>query len=177
MRAEYPDWVHEMIFTFLLIFFSSVAAVLNQQNPLTELLKSNPNVTEFATLLMSYSDLYSNLSYQHGITILAPNNSAFAKLPYSTLGPGFEANDTDVIRSVLKYHILPGIHSSDSFNGSFSFIPTELQDWNYTNLAKGQVVGGVQQSRGVNIFTSGLGERSTMLEAVSPFIYCFLPTI
>ncbi|KAI4258372.1 MAG: hypothetical protein LQ352_001221 [Teloschistes flavicans] len=132
-------------------------------NDLTQLLQSQKNLSQFTTLLTSYGDIYANLSFQSGVTILAPNNDAFNKIPYSSLGPAFEANQSQIVRSVLQYHILPGIHPSGSYNGSFSFDRTWLQNASYTNVTGGQVVGGVQQAGDVNVYTSGMGSRSTLI--------------
>ncbi|KAL8745409.1 MAG: hypothetical protein Q9190_002435, partial [Brigantiaea leucoxantha] len=100
------------------------------------------------------------------VTILVPNNDAFNKIPYSSLGPAFKANQSDIIRSVLQYHVLPGLHPSGSYNGSFSFDTTWLQNSSYTNVTGGQVVGGVRQAGDVNVFISGVGSRSTMVQSV-----------
>ncbi|KAI4287366.1 MAG: hypothetical protein L6R35_003376 [Caloplaca aegaea] len=153
--------------TWLLTFFALAFVALAQQNSqdLTQLLQSNTNLSEFTTLLTSYGDIYANLSFQSQVTILAPNNDAFNKIPYSSLGPAFEANQSQIVRSVLQYHILPGLHPSGSYNGTFSFDKTWLQDTSYTNVTGGQVVGGVQQAGDVNIFTSGMGTRSTLITA------------
>ncbi|KAL8674422.1 MAG: hypothetical protein Q9168_001155 [Polycauliona sp. 1 TL-2023] len=97
------------------------------------------------------------------VTILAPNDEAFDKIPYSSLGPAYEANQSQIVRSILQYHILPGSHPAAGYSGSFSFDQTWLQNASYTNLTGGQVVGGVKQAGNVNIFTSGLGTRSTLV--------------
>ena len=160
-----------MRLTFVTVFFASLAATAFAQDKpkdLTELLNDQKNLTDFTTLLTKqYADVYANLSYQTEVTILAPSNEAFAKIPYSSLHSAFENNRSDVIRAVLQYHILPGIHRADSYNGSFSFTPSWLSNNNYTNVTGGQVVGGVQQAGNVNVFTSGLGSRSTLTQAVS----------
>ncbi|KAL8805359.1 MAG: hypothetical protein Q9223_005260 [Gallowayella weberi] len=149
-----------------LIAFLSLATTAWAQNgtkDLTQLLQSNPNLTQFTTLLTSYGDIYANLSFQSDVTILAPNNDAFNKIPYSSLGPAFEANQSQIVRSVLQYHILTGRHPAAGYNSSFSFDKSWLQHTNYTNVTGGQVVGGVQQAGNVNIFTSGMGTRSTLV--------------
>ncbi|KAL8738549.1 MAG: hypothetical protein Q9181_000656 [Wetmoreana brouardii] len=151
----------------LLSFGTSTLAQQQDAMDLTQLLRSNKNLSEFTTLLTSYGDIYANLSFQSGVTILAPNNDAFNKIPYSSLGPAFEANQSQIVRSVLQYHILPGIHTPGSYNGSFSFDQTWLQNTSYTNVTGGQVVGGVQQAGDVNIFTSGMGSRSTLVTPMS----------
>ncbi|KAL8942054.1 MAG: hypothetical protein Q9211_001563 [Gyalolechia sp. 1 TL-2023] len=151
--------------TALVILLSCTAFARAQQGTkdLTELLQSNENLTEFTTLLTSYGDIYANLSFQSEVTILAPNNDAFNRIPYSSLGPAFEANQSQIVRSVLQYHVLPGVHPSESYNGTFAFDRTWLQNTSYTNVTGGQMVGGVQQAGPVNVFTSGMGTRSTLV--------------
>ena len=166
-----------MLFTLVTIWLvTSLAAItLAQDKPkdLTDLLNDQKNLTEFTTLLTKqYGDIYANLSFQDQVTILAPSNAAFAKIPYSTLGPAFLNNQSDVVRSVLEYHIVPGIQRAESYNGSFRFTPTWLSDSGDTNVTGGQVVGGVQQAGNVNVFISGLGTRSTLEKAVRPLNPC-----
>lgn len=157
-----------MCSTFVLVICISLASLTVAQNKtvdLTELLNAQKNLTEFTTLFTkNYSDVYANLSFQNDVTILAPSNAAFAKLPYSTLGSAFQTNESDIIRAVLEYHILPGIHPLGSYNGSFSFNPTWMKNHTYANVTGGQVVGGVQQAGDVNVYTSGMGSRSTVVK-------------
>ena len=160
-----------MHITVVIVCFVSLAATILAQNKsqsLTELLNNQENLTDFTTLLTTqYADIYANLTYQKEVTLLAPSNAAFAKIPYQSLHTAFENNRSDIIRSVLEYHVIPGIHRADSYNGSFTFTPTWMSNNNYTNVTGGQVVGGVQQAGNVNVFTSGFGSRSTLAEAVS----------
>ena len=161
-----------MRFTFAFVTVATLTATAFAQNKsqdLTQLLQGNKNLTEFTKLLLSYGDIYANLSFQQDITILVPNNGAFNKIPYSSLGSAFENNRSDIVRSVLQYHILPGLHPTDSYNGSFAFTPTWLYNDTFTNVTGGQNVGGVAQAGGVNVFTSGLGSRSTLIEKVWVF--------
>ena len=150
-----------------LAFLVAITLAKDVPKDLTDLLNSQTNISEFTTLLTKqYGDIYANLSFQDQVTILAPSNAAFAKIPYSSLGPAFQNNQSDVIRAVLQYHILPGIHRVESYNGSFEFTPSWLSDSNYTNVTGGQAVGGVQQAGNVNVFTSGMGSRSTVEKGV-----------
>lgn len=160
--------MHSVLLLRLLacLFFIIIALAQNETRDLTQLLESNENLTQFTTLLTSYGDIYANLSFQSAVTILAPNDEAFNKIPYSSLGPAFEANQSQIVRSILQYHILPGLHPAGGYNGSFSFDKTWLQNTSYTNVTGGQVVGGVQQAGNVNVFTSGLGTRSTLVTPV-----------
>ena len=140
---------------------------LSQAGDLTETLDGNKNISQFSTLLrQQYGEIYANLSYARDTTILIPNDAAFEKIPYSTLGPAFENNMSDVVRSILEYHVLPGRHSSKLFNSSFQFFPTTLVNASSTNVTGGQTVGFVKQAGDVVVLTSGLGSRSTLTENV-----------
>ncbi|KAL8902909.1 MAG: hypothetical protein Q9207_004298 [Kuettlingeria erythrocarpa] len=156
---------HHLASFLTCLLIACVAFAQQGTKDLTQLLQSNKNLSEFTTLLTSYGDIYANLSFQSEVTILAPNNDAFNKIPYSALGPAFEANQSQIVRSVLQYHILPGLHDASSYNGSFRFDKTFLQNSSYTNVTGAQVVGGVMQAGGVNVYTSGLGSRTTLVTA------------
>ena len=139
-----------------------------QAESLTDTLKANKNLSQFATLLMEqYRPLYANLSYSRDVTLLLPNDGAFEKIPYSTLGTAFMNNESDIVRSVLEYHVLSGRHPASSFNSSFQFGTTWLSNNSYTNVTGGQKVGVVEQAGDVTVVTSGVGSRSTIMEKVS----------
>lgn len=149
----------------------AAVAVGQQQQPqldLTQFLKNQTNLTEFNTLVQNYGDIYATLSFSKDITIFAPSDSAFQKIPYSSLGGAFEANNSDIVREVLKYHIINGTHSSGSFNGSFKFLPTFMNNQSYSNVTGGQRVGVVQQAGNDIVLVSGLGSRSSLTTRVLP---------
>ena len=139
-----------------------------QQQPkrLNDFLSGMTNLTKFQSLVQSYSDLDAGLSLAQGLTILAPSDDAFDKLPVSSLNPIFEANDTDAIRDVLVYHVLKGIYPKAAFNNSAQFPSTFLEDIAVEKVEGGQKVLGVQQIGDV-VFVSGLGSRSSLKSAVS----------
>lgn len=93
-----------------------------------------PQLSTFFTLLIGTDNLY-NLVAPGGVTILAPTNDAFSALALNT-------TNKEEVGALLRYHILRGIHSSDSIDSSVSFLPTLLQDEEYTNVTGGQVVEG-----------------------------------
>ena len=134
---------------------------------LTELLNSQQNLSDFSALLTSYEDIFANLSSQQNITIFAPSNDAFEKLPYQVLGPAFATNNSDAIRELLQYHVAPNVYPSDAFNGTFKFLPTLLNNQTYENVTGGQMIAGVQQAGKVWVAVSGLGSRSTLTNLVS----------
>ncbi|KKY14636.1 putative beta-ig-h3 fasciclin [Phaeomoniella chlamydospora] len=136
---------------------------------LQHVLSTNKNLTKFYGLMQEkYPDFLSILEAQNTaeqpITVLAPSNDAFVKIPDSSIGEAFNNNDTDAIREVFMYHVLPGTHSTASFSTSFQFLATWLADSSATNVTSGQRVGVVQQTP-YYIFISGLGTRSTITTA------------
>ena len=120
----------------------------------------------YSLLQEQYPDLLSVLEAQHAdqspITILAPSNDAFEKIPDSSIGDAFKANQTDAVRSVLEYHVLPGYHQTQTFSTSFQFLPTWLSDAESTNVTSGQRVGVVSQPP-YYVFVSAMGTRSTII--------------
>ena len=152
----------------LSILTSLTLAALGHGSDLTQTLEGNQNLTEFTTLLKEqYGSVYANLSFANDMTILIPNNGAFEKIPYSTLGPAFKNNQSDLVRSVLEYHLLPGRHPVQSFNSTFQFDVTWLTNSSFTNVTGGQRVGIVEQAGEVTVLTSGMGSRSTIVKNVS----------
>lgn len=109
------------------------------------------------------------------MTILAPSDSAFSKIPYTALNDAFASNDSVVITNVLEYHILQGTRvAAQLVPGTPEFIPTLLTSPIYTNVTSGQRVENVKQAGDVVVFVSGDGARSTLTQAVScptPEIY------
>lgn len=155
----------------LVCFFASIAAIAaaqsQQQTPdLTQFLKNQTNLTEFSTLVQNYGDIYAALSFSKDITIFAPSDSAFQKIPYTSLGGAFEANNSDIVREVLKYHVINGTHSTGSFNGSFQFLSTWMNNQTYSNVTGGQAVGVVRQAGNDIVCVSGLGSRSSLTASV-----------
>lgn len=155
----------------LVCVLASIAAITaaqsQQQTPdLTQFLKNQTNLTEFNTLVQNYGDIYAALSFSKDITIFAPSDSAFQKIPYSSLGGAFESNNSDIVREVLKYHVINGTHPSGSFNGSFQFLSTWMNNQTYSNVTGGQTVGVVQQAGNNIVCVSGLGSRSSLTTAV-----------
>ncbi|MCJ1271386.1 hypothetical protein MMC22_011286 [Lobaria immixta] len=163
------------------VFTALICTTLAQQDlkDLTDVLKGNSNLTQSTSLFLSpaYGDIYANLSFQQDITILVPNNDAFLNVENSQIGYAFKANDSDAIHAVLQYHIIPGIHRSNSYNSSFQFNPTWLNNPKFTNVTGGQVVGGVMQSGDLNVFTSGYGSRTTLIQSDIEFSGGIIHTI
>lgn len=146
--------------------FSAIPLVQAQRLTLAQALNNNANLSNFASLLTSYGEIYANLTFQQGITIFAPSNDAFVKLPYQSLGQAISTNNTEVVRALLSYTVGAGVYPVNAFNTSFRFIPTLLDNAIYSNVTGGSTIGGVLQAGNTFILVSGLGSRSTVLQAV-----------
>ncbi|KAI9837700.1 MAG: hypothetical protein M1819_006633 [Sarea resinae] len=151
-----------------LVIAAAVAVASSSPAPvpdLTHVLAGNKNLTSINELIHKYGDLYATLSFTEGITLLAPSNDAFNKIPYSALRDAFETNDTAVIRAILDYHVINGTHTTASFSSNFQFLPTWLNNASYTNVTGGAVVSVVKQAGDDVVFVSGEGDRSSLSTA------------
>ena len=165
-----------MRFTALHFFLCTLTSTTFAQNTiptLTQLLDSQTNLTNFTNFLTTYgSNIYANLSDQQNITVFAPSDLAFSKIPSQVLGPAFATNNTDLLRALIQYHVLPGLYPTSSLNGSFQFPATLLNNQTYSNVTGGQVVALVQQSGNLSVAVSGLGSRSTLTTTVRLLPFC-----
>lgn len=142
---------------------------VNAQGTITDLgslLAAQKNLTTFYSLIQKYPDILLQLPSYSGVTILAPNNDAFNKIPYTALNSAFENNDKDTITNVLEYHILQGTKvAAQLVPGTPVFLPTLLTNPEWSNVTGGQRVENVKQSGDVVVFVSGQGSRSTLVQA------------
>lgn len=150
------------------LFFSFVALSVQQDAPpsLKDLLAKQANLTSFHDLLTkSLPDLLSQLEVQEGsgqpVTILAPSNAAFDKIPYySVIGPAWGSGNLDAQREIMKYHILPGDIRTNVLLPTFQYFPTWLTNSTFANVTDGQRVGAVMQGGKLLFFVSGESNRS-----------------
>ncbi|PVH89044.1 fasciclin domain-containing protein [Cadophora sp. DSE1049] len=150
--------------------FAGVEAQTGSLQDLGSLLADQKNLTTFYSLIKKYPDILLKLPSQSGVTILAPNNDAFDKIPYTQLNSAFENNDQDTIVNVLSYHILQGQKmAAQLIPGTPVFLPTLLNDAKWSNVTGGQYVENVKQAGDVVVFVSGQGSRATLTQADLPF--------
>ncbi|CZS98782.1 uncharacterized protein RCO7_09141 [Rhynchosporium graminicola] len=160
--------------------FAGVEAQTVTLKDLGSLLADQKNLTTFQSLIKKYPDILLKLPSQSGVTvcahlssavrILAPNNDAFDKIPYTRLNSAFANNDQNTIISILSYHILQGrLTASQLIPGTPVFLPTLLNDPSWSNVTGGQNLENVKQAGDVVVFVSGQGSRSTLVQADLPF--------
>ncbi|KAK1825473.1 hypothetical protein LTR12_000274 [Friedmanniomyces endolithicus] len=157
-------------FTTALVLSASTLACATPS--LSDVLSTTANLSSLNALLTAQlPDLLKTLegydSNTNPVTLIAPSNDAFLRLPDTpVLGPAFSDNDTVQINNFMLYHVVPGLHPSTSLNkdGSFQFLDTMLTSNNWTNVTGGQRVGAVLQGDAppIVVFTSGLSTRSVV---------------
>ena len=161
-------------FLFLSLLSALVAPSLQQS--LSSVLSGHQNLSSFNDLLTgTLPHLLSSLqaaTQAQPITILAPDNAAFAKIPYySVVGPAWAAGDVGAQSNIIKYHVIPGDITSVSLTSNFEYLPTWLTNTSLTNVTGGQRIGAVMQAGAVKemLFTSGESSRSIVKVADIPF--------
>lgn len=153
-----------LLATTLSLFAVGVNAQTGTLSDLGSLLSSQQNLTTYYSLIQKYPAILLKLPSYSGVTILAPSNDAFSKIPYTVLNDAFANNNADTITNVLEYHILQGTRvAAQLVPGTPIFIPTLLTSPNWTTVAGGQRVENVKQAGDVVVFVSGSGSRSTVV--------------
>ncbi|KAF2167225.1 hypothetical protein M409DRAFT_54411 [Zasmidium cellare ATCC 36951] len=160
--------------------FQTLLAILSLLNlttcqSLVELIQSQPDLTTLLTALNAVPRFTNHLASLHDITILAPTNAAFAKVPpRSPLGEALAQAALATpenpapgpvragIRALLAYHVLKGVYPASSAGETPVFVPTvldssfEVGGVSVANVSGGQNVGVKADGGGVEIISGGL---------------------
>lgn len=72
-----------------------------------EAVSANPELSTFMTAINA-SGLAEELKGKGPITVFAPDNEAFTKLPEGFLDTLLEEKDSPVLKGIISYHIIPG---------------------------------------------------------------------
>jgi transforming growth factor-beta-induced protein len=158
--------MHLSLIISLCLSFIALSFQQDSAPSLKDLLAKQSNLTSFSDFLTkSLPDLLSQLEAQEKsgqpITILAPSNAAFDKIPYySVIGPAWGSGNLDAQREIMKYHIVPGDITTDTLLPTFQYFPTWLTNSTFANVTDGQRVGAVMQGGKLLYFVSGESNRS-----------------
>ncbi|OAP62368.1 hypothetical protein AYL99_04571 [Fonsecaea erecta] len=136
---------------FRTLAISALGGVAVAQD-LTTILTNTPALSNLLSYLELFPSLTTTLGSLQNITILAPNNNAFARLLNSSAGAALVQNDTSAIQALLTYHVLNGTYTDFSDK---QFIPTLLEPSQFTNVTGGQVIEAISNKDQV-AFVSGL---------------------
>ncbi|CAM1501819.1 Fc.00g038030.m01.CDS01 [Cosmosporella sp. VM-42] len=128
-------------------------------------LANHKNLTTYYKLIKKYPDILMQLPAYGGVTIVAPSDKAFKRIPYTSLNHIWDPNNGEITVPYLQYMILQGTVSTEAIVSGPTFIkPTLLVNHNYTNVTNGQNIGVVKQPEDVVVFTTSMGTRCTVIE-------------
>ncbi|KAM4065340.1 fasciclin domain-containing protein [Hirsutella rhossiliensis] len=151
---------------FLLLPFVAAAG---EQQDLGSVLEASQDLSKFYDLLKKYPEILLQLPSYTGVTIIAPTNEAFDRIPYTSLNAAWDPADKAKTVPLLQYHMIRGTLATDD-DAALSPGPTRaratlLVDRAYANVSAGQTVLAAKQPAGAVVFTSGLGSRCSVVES------------
>ena len=85
----------------------------NEAGNIVEIAASNPNFTTLVTAVQA-ADLTETLSGNTKLTVFAPTDEAFAKLPKETLDKLLRPENKAALQQILTYHVVPDTVDSQS---------------------------------------------------------------
>ncbi|KAL8916614.1 MAG: hypothetical protein Q9172_006229 [Xanthocarpia lactea] len=135
---------------------------------LTALLGSTDSLSTLATAIEGVPGLGDMLSSASNVTILAPSNEAFEKFMRTPRAAALTSGDTEAIQALLSYHVLNGTYPASAVTETPLFLPTMLNNSDYSNVTGGQVVEALMQGENV-LFYSGLLNNATVTTADQNF--------
>ena len=159
--------------------YTLMAGVCLAQGDIAALLASQDDLSTLLELVSLVDGLADTLSSASNITIVAPTNQAFAKVPRDIPeGQAIEfRNDTIAIGALLANHVFRGVYPSKVITNIPTFAQTLLDDsyitaqQPFSNFTGGAYNGLVKNGNDVCIL-SGEQTISTVTEAVCiSFIY------
>ncbi len=114
-------------------FAGSHSGMSHNKKDIVDVAVSNPQFSTLVTALKA-ADLVDALKGDSKLTVFAPTNEAFAKLPAGTLETLLKPENKDQLVAVLTYHVVPGqvmakdvvkINSATSLQGSDIAVKTK----------------------------------------------------
>lgn len=142
-----------MLFKGLTLSALAGAVLAQQATPdLVTLLSNQTELSNLTSYLQLFPDFTGQLGGLQNITLLAPNNAAFANLLNSSAGAALVNGETDLITALFSYHVINGTYANLTEE---EFLPTLLQPPQFANVTGGQRVA-VYQDGDVTTFVSGL---------------------
>jgi len=113
---------------------------------------------DFSTLVAAVhaAEIEDVLSNPGPITLFAPNNEAFDKLPEGTLDDLLKPENKDKLRDILYYHAAPGVFKDEVlkkdqnlFVVSGHYIPIKVDDNGNVTVQGANILATVNASNGV----------------------------
>lgn len=134
---------------------------------LSEVVKQQRDLSAYYGYL-TYWPAAERLANLTNITVLAPTDDAWLQSSY-VQGQGTPSGNA-LIGAVMQYHALQGAYRSTDFNTSWSFMPTCLDDPDYTNVTGGQKLEVYYIGNDLNFISGGAAEAGAVI-VVSVFLF------
>ncbi len=96
------------------VIASGAAAQVAAAQTVAEVIQANPDFSEFVDLAKK-TDLASRLSGTGPVTVFVPVNAAWGNLTPGVAANALKNKQYGKIRSVLMYHMVPGLYPPDRF--------------------------------------------------------------
>lgn len=99
-----------------LILGTIAAIAMTAQAHAANIVETAASTGQFNTLLAAAkaAGLAGPLAHTHGITVFAPTDAAFAKLPAGTVENLLKPENRHQLANILKYHVVPAVVPSSA---------------------------------------------------------------
>ncbi|KAK8043381.1 beta-ig-h3 fasciclin [Apiospora rasikravindrae] len=104
---------------------------------LGEVLAGQKNLTTFYDLIRKFPELLLQLPDLNGVTIVAPTNEAFERIPLTSLNSIWNADDASVAVPILQYHIVAGQFPADAMQPGAPLVRADKQPDGFVALTTG----------------------------------------
>jgi len=118
---------------------SAAAATPTAGGTLIAVAKADPELSTFAKLAEG-AGLGTTLSGAGPLTLLAPSNAAFAKLPADQLAELSKPENVAKLQQVLLYHVIPAAAPTSALKGSAGEVPSAVASAKLTVDGTGDAV-------------------------------------
>lgn len=126
-------------------------AVTNPQKTLYENLKQSKDHTTFMAAFET-AGLAPMLQSSQQVTVFAPTNTAFGKLPREAAQGLFKPENKAILKSVINYHVVPGKYAAQDLRDGMKLKTVMGQDLVFTEKDGGWLINGVTRIETTDIF-------------------------
>jgi uncharacterized surface protein with fasciclin (FAS1) repeats len=110
------------------------------------------------TALLKHAELVGILNGEDEFTVFAPTDDAFGRLPAGTIESLFQPENSDLLKTILTYHVVPGSVTSGQLSsgdvGSAAGIPLSV------------VVGSGVTVNGANVVTADIEASNGVIHVI-----------
>lgn len=114
------------LFIYPLAGSNEISSKVEHQRTIFDEVLENPSLSTLARIIVK-TDLVDVLEGQGPLTLFAPSNEAFAKLPSGTLEDWVKPSNKEKLMAILKYHIVFGKMTLDEMKKDKGLMTLEGQ--------------------------------------------------